>query len=65
MIPDIAYHRSMEPSAGRPRIGTAVHLRLDDALLARVDQWATENGLSRAETVRRLIEAALDLVEQE
>lgn len=44
---------------GRPAIGGAVHVRLGDSV-DRVDRYARENGISRAEAVRRLTEIGLD-----
>jgi len=43
--------------AGRPEIGGAVHVRLGEKNLADIDRWAAEDGVSRAEWVRRAIEA--------
>jgi hypothetical protein len=43
---------------GRPGIGGAVHVRLGE-LVGRVDAYAAANGLSRAEAVRKLVEAGL------
>lgn len=43
---------------GRPAIGGAVHVRLGD-VLARVDEWAERNEVTRAEAVRRLVELGL------
>jgi metal-responsive CopG/Arc/MetJ family transcriptional regulator len=40
---------------GRPSTGTPVHIRLPDELLARIDRWADEQGLTRAEAIRRLL----------
>jgi predicted DNA-binding protein len=50
----------MEPSLGRPRIGTAVHIRLPDELLARIDEHAAARGITRAQAIRILIEDGLD-----
>ena len=39
---------------------TAIHLRVDAAQLARIDQVARRTNLSRAEVIRTLIEAGLE-----
>lgn len=44
---------------GRPVIGGKVQVRLGD-LLPLVDAWAAEQGIERAEAVRRLVSAGLD-----
>lgn len=44
---------------GRPAIGGAVHVRLGDTV-ERVDRFAAEHRISRAEAVRRLTEIGLD-----
>jgi hypothetical protein len=48
----------MAPAAGE---GTLIGLRLEPALLARVDRWAAsqKDGPSRLEAIRRLIELGL------
>jgi metal-responsive CopG/Arc/MetJ family transcriptional regulator len=38
-----------------PRIGTAVLVRIPDDLLARLDFYATDNGISRAEAIRHAL----------
>lgn len=43
---------------GRPEVGGRVEVRLGD-LLPRVDELATEQKVSRAEMIRRLVEGAL------
>jgi len=43
---------------GRPRIGTAILIRLDDTLLAQVDAWAARHDINRAEAIRRKLTAA-------
>lgn len=45
--------------AGRPEIGGRVTLALGTGNLARVDAWAEAEGISRAEWVRRAVEAAV------
>lgn len=45
-------------SAGRPEIGGAVHVRLGE-LVAKVDEYAGRQKISRAEAVRKLVEAGL------
>lgn len=47
-----------ERGPGRPEIGAPVQVRLGD-LLPQVDAWATQNGVKRAEAVRRLVATAL------
>lgn len=44
---------------GRPAVGPKVETRLDEDTLAKVDARAAEEKVSRAETLRRLIVAAL------
>jgi len=44
--------------AGRPKIGGEVQVRLGD-LLPDVDAWAADNGVKRAEAIRRLVLAGL------
>ena len=46
--------------AGRPEIGQPINIRLGDDLLSRVDALASDKQISRAESIRRLIAAALD-----
>jgi len=48
-----------ERGPGRPEIGPAIQVRLPAELLRRVEDWAQAQGVSRAEAVRRLLEAAL------
>lgn len=48
-----------ENGPGRPETGGEVKVRLGD-LLPRVDEWATTQGVKRAEAVRRLVSAGLD-----
>ncbi len=43
------------PRRGRPEVGEPIHLRLTPELKARVDQYASTNGLTRAEAVRQLL----------
>lgn len=47
--------------AGRPSIGTPVHVRLDDDLLATLDAWRDRQGMNRAEAVRHLLGQALKI----
>lgn len=47
-------------NAGRPAIGDRVYVRLDDDLKARLDAWAAEHGVKRAEALRRLVAIGLD-----
>jgi hypothetical protein len=46
-------------AAGRPAVGTPVHVRLDDDLLATLDAWRDRQGMKRAEAVRYLLGQAL------
>lgn len=45
--------------AGRPEVGTPINIRLGDALLALVDDYAKTQGVSRAEALRRLVQAGI------
>jgi hypothetical protein len=45
--------------SGRPEIGPAINVRLDQALLARLDADAETHGESRAAALRRLLSTAL------
>ena len=45
--------------AGRPEIGGRVTISLGTGNLGRVDAWAQAEGISRAEWVRRAVEAAV------
>jgi hypothetical protein len=45
---------------GRPPVGPRVEIRVDPATLARLDEWATNHHLSRAEALRRVLEAWAD-----
>ncbi len=47
-----------ERGPGRPAIGDAINVRLGD-LLGRVDAFAAESGVSRAEAIRELVAAGL------
>ena len=47
------------PRRGRPEVGEPVHLRLPAELKERVDLFASVNGISRAEAVRRLVAGGL------
>jgi hypothetical protein len=47
---------------GRPEVGGAVHVRLGDEL-SRLDAYAREHGLNRAEAVRVLLGEALNAAE--
>lgn len=47
--------------AGRPAVGTPVHVRLDDDLLATLDAWRDRQGMNRAEAVRYLLGQALKI----
>ena len=45
--------------AGRPEIGQPINIRLGDDLLAEVDEYAAELGVSRAEAIRQLVRVAM------
>lgn len=38
-----------------PRIGTAILVRIPDDVLAAIDRYATDNGISRAEAIRHAL----------
>jgi hypothetical protein len=48
-----------ERGPGRPEVGPAIHIRLSEDLLARVDQLSEIEGVSRAEMVRTLLDEAI------
>lgn len=45
--------------AGRPEIGQPINIRLGDDLLAAVDNYAADCGVSRAEAIRELVQRGL------
>jgi hypothetical protein len=45
---------------GRPEVGPVIQARIPPALLAKLDAYAAGQGTSRAETVRQLVERALE-----
>jgi metal-responsive CopG/Arc/MetJ family transcriptional regulator len=45
--------------AGRPVVGTPINIRLGDALLEAVDDYAKCEGISRAEAIRALVRYGL------
>jgi hypothetical protein len=49
-----------ERGPGRPEIGPVIQVRLPEELLERVDALAGQTGASRAETIRQLLERALE-----
>ena len=49
-----------ERGPGRPEIGPVIQVRLPKDLLERVDALAGQTGASRAETIRQLLERALE-----
>ena len=49
-----------ERGPGRPEIGPVIQVRLPEDLLTKVDAAAEKAGLSRAETIRQLLEGALE-----
>jgi hypothetical protein len=44
---------------GRPAIGPNVQVRLTPATIARVDEIAAREGVTRSDVIRRMIEGAL------
>ena len=48
-----------EPRARAEGRGTGILVRAQPDLLAKIDAWANERGVSRPEAIRRLIENAL------
>jgi len=46
---------------GRPATGTEplYGLRIPDDLMARIQEWATDNYTTRSEAIRRLVEIGL------
>lgn len=48
-----------ERGPGRPEIGPPVNVRFPEDVLTRLDVAARAEGISRAEKIRRLVEAAL------
>lgn len=51
--------------AGRPEIGQPINVRLGDKLLARADDYAAREKISRAEAIRALVRAALTELDDE
>lgn len=49
-----------EDKRGRPPIGGEIRQELGDDLLKRVERWAVECGLNRANAIRTLLGRALD-----
>lgn len=45
--------------AGRPEVGAPINVRLGTDLLAQVDTYAADQGIKRAEAVRRLVRRGL------
>jgi hypothetical protein len=58
MVKSITVHKK---SRGRPATGSdpAVTVRLPQKVLDAVEQWAEQNGASRSEAIRRLVEIGL------
>jgi hypothetical protein len=48
-----------ERGPGRPEIGPTIDVRMPQEMIARVDDFASKVGLSRAETIRQMIARAL------
>jgi hypothetical protein len=65
----LLYDKNMSASTGpknkggRPRVERDYYpsrsIRLSDDLVARVDRWASGEGIKRSEAIRRLVEQAL------
>jgi Ribbon-helix-helix protein, copG family len=49
------------PGAGRPATGSdpSRTFRLSDEFMAALDVWASKNGTTRSEAIRRLVEIGL------
>ncbi|WP_435110205.1 hypothetical protein [Nocardiopsis synnemataformans] len=54
----------LKPRGGRPKIGNIVSVAMGDTL-PRVDAYAEENGIKRAEAIRKLVTIGLDLNEDD
>lgn len=50
---------AQEAGPGRPEVGGAVHARLGQDLLDRLDAWGASRALTRAEAIRHLLDAAM------
>jgi hypothetical protein len=50
---------------GRPPVGSPIHIRLGAELVKRIDNEAEFFGESRARTIRRLLNLALERLELE
>jgi hypothetical protein len=48
-----------ERGPGRPEVGPMVNVRMEPAMIERLDEYAGLHGLSRAETIRQLVARAL------
>jgi hypothetical protein len=48
-----------ERGPGRPEVGKPVQIRFPDDMLAGIDAYASEQGVSRAEAVRQIVSEAL------
>lgn len=48
-----------ERGPGRPAVGPVVKARFDEQTIARIDAFATDHGVSRADAIRQLVEQAL------
>jgi hypothetical protein len=46
-------------TGGRPPVGPVVNVRLRPDILKRVDNIAADLGMTRAETIRRLVHAGI------
>lgn len=49
-----------QPGPGLPEVGRPVNVRFGDDRLRRVDEWAAERAMSRAEALRHLVDTGLD-----
>jgi hypothetical protein len=53
---------SVRKKLGRPpgrAYGETIPVRLTPEMMAAIDRWATNSGVSRSESIRRLVEQAL------
>ncbi|WP_322769567.1 hypothetical protein [Frankia sp. Cr1] len=50
----------MADTGGRPTVGGVISTAVGEARLARVDEWAAEQGRTRAAAIRELLDAGID-----
>ena len=53
------YHADHDARAERGCSASGVHIRLPEEMLAAIDAKSAEEGTSRSEAIRRLVELAL------